>query len=575
MEYRGYDSVGLATLGENKINVCKGVGKVKEVNKKLSLSELSGIRGIGHTRWATHGRVSDTNAHPHLSHNRQVAVVHNGIIENYSQLRTKLEGKGIVFESDTDTEVIPNLLELHMKETNNDIKESIVRTVAEIEGQYSFIALFMNGTMAAARFHEPLILGVGGNDRGNFVSSDILGFIEKTDDVIYIGDREFVIMEDANRFDIFDFAGNRITSHHVSKVAKEYRDFGKGGYTHFTLKEIYEQHSTIKKAGGDSIMELDRLVALFEDPTRHFYITGNGSSYYAGLTTMYLLSRFAGIRVEPIMASEVKYLQNSIKSDNACLIAISQSGESADVLDAVSIFKQKGCQIVSIVNSLNSSLAKESSITLGLHCGPEIGVAATKSFTSQLSIFYKVINKLHERKNIRGIVPDFNVISSAIDSMLSDPAQIIEISNKLRDSNAVYVMGKGVHYPIALEGALKIKELTYINSEGIAAGELKHGPLAMIDSSSYIFAIHPEDDDTYQQISSSISEAKSRGARIIGISNKHNPMYDYWVKIPQVPESTYPLIEVIVLQLFAYHLAVSKGKDPDYPRNLAKSVTVR
>src|SRR2546425_106970 len=466
MEYRGYDSVGVATFSNNHILVRKGVGKVLDVNKIVRLDELSGVVGIGHTRWATHGEVTDTNAHPHPSSSGEIAIVHNGIIENHEELKKDLQQKGYTFKSQTDSEVIANLLQYHHDKVK-EIKKAVLETVSALKGNYAFVAVFEDGTLAAARLHEPLIIGIGKD--GYFISSDVLGFVESTDEVIYLDNKEFVIINSSG-IKIFDFDSKPV-EHQITKVSKEFADVYKGEYAHFTLKEI---------------------------------------------------------------------------SKNA------------------------GSKIISVVNIMTSSLVQISSISIGLNCGPEIGVAATKSFTAQLAVLYKIVDKI-----CGGCISlDLSKVSESISKILSDHSGIQEIAKKLKDVSDIYVLGRGIHYPIASEASLKLKELTYIHAEGLPGGELKHGPLALMDTNTFVIMINPN-DSTYFDTLTSAREIKARGAKVIGISDKQSDIYDYWIEIPQVDESVYPFIEIVPVQLLAYYAALEKDTDPDYPRNLAKSVTVK
>ncbi|HLA21946.1 MAG TPA: glutamine--fructose-6-phosphate transaminase (isomerizing) [Nitrosopumilaceae archaeon] len=562
MEYRGYDSVGVAIFSGNQILIRKGVGKVAEVNNTVKLDALSGTVGIGHTRWATHGGVTETNAHPHPSSSGEVAIVHNGIIENYLELKKELQQKGYTFKSETDSEIIANLLQYNFDQTK-DIKKSMMQTVSKLKGNYAFVAVFENGTLTAARFHEPLIIGVGKD--GYFISSDVLGFVEHTDEVIYPDNHEFVIIN-SEGIQMFNYEGNPV-QHQITKVSKELADAYKGDYAHFTLKEISEQPLTILKAGDSTKLELD-LVTEFVKHAKNLYITGSGTSYNAALVAKHLFSKYAKIKLEPIISSEVQFSPNFF-DHQSILIAISQSGESADVLEAVNIAKKEGAKIISIVNIMTSSLVHASSISIGLNCGPEIGVAATKSFTSQLVILYKITEMLGSFIGL-----DLDMVSKHITTILSDHSKIQNIAKKLKDVSDIYVLGRGVHYPIASEAALKLKELTYVHAEGIPGGELKHGPLALMDSNVYVIIINPN-DSTYVDTLASAHEIKARGAKIIGISDEPNDVYDYWIEIPSVSEILFPLIEIIPIQLLAYYSALEKDTDPDYPRNLAKSVTVK
>ena len=561
MEYRGYDSVGIATESENKIVVKKGVGRVVEVSNAVQLDKLPGNIGIGHTRWATHGKVTEKNAHPHSSNSGKIAIVHNGIVENFEELKSDLQNKGYEFQSETDTEVIANLIQLNLDETS-DVKQSIIKTVNQIKGHYSFVAIFDDGTLAAARFHEPLIVGVGKN--GHYLSSDVLGFIENTDDAIYVDNEDFVIVNDSG-IHIFDFDGTPV-KYQITKVSKEFADVYKGDYAHFTIKEISEQPDTILRAVDNN--QIQQLVDNIKQ-AKNLYITGSGTSYNAAEIAKYLMSKFAKIKINTLISSELPFSPNEIEPDST-LITISQSGESADVLEAVKIAKESNAKILSIVNLLNSSLSQQSSLAIGLNCGPEIGVAATKSFTSQLAILYKITDQL-----CNGCVnPDWKKVSDAISQVLSNNLKIKELAKNLKEITDIYVLGRGIHLPIAREAALKLKELSYIHAEGIPGGELKHGPLALMDSNVYVIIINPS-DSTYNDTLNSANEIKARGAKIIGISDKKNDVYDHWIEIPSVDEALYPIVEIVPIQLLAYYSALEKKTDPDYPRNLAKSVTVK
>jgi glucosamine--fructose-6-phosphate aminotransferase (isomerizing) len=563
MEYRGYDSVGVATKSDNKIEVRKGVGKVTEVNDSENLDKLPGSIGIGHTRWATHGKVTKVNAHPHPSNSGKVVIVHNGIIENFNELKEDLQKNGFTFISETDTEVIANLLQQNYDQTS-DVKKAIINTISKLKGHYAFVAMFENGILAAARYHEPMIIGIGKNDY--FLSSDVLGFIEYTDDAIYIDNGNLVFI-DSSGIQISDFDG-RPVKHQVTKVSKEFADAYKGDYAHFTLKEISEQPETILRAGEKTQSAIEQ-TADFIKHAKTVYITGSGTSYNAALVAKYLMSKYAKIKIEAIISSELSTLPDSIEP-NSIFIAVSQSGESADVLEAVNIAKKSNAKILSIANHENSSLVHESSLYLGMNCGPEIGVAATKSFTSQLAIIYKITDKLCD--GCLGL--DFKQISNSISNVLSNHSKIQAIAKELKDVTDIYVLGRGIHHPIATEAALKLKEIPYIHAEGIPGGELKHGPLALMDSNVYVIIINPN-DSTYTDTLTSASEIKARGAKIIGISDKKSDVYDHWIEIPNIKEAMFPMIEIIPIQLLAYYAAVEKDTDPDYPRNLAKSVTVK
>ncbi len=563
MEYRGYDSAGVATSFMDRILVKKGVGRVFEVNNAVNLDSLPGDVGIGHTRWATHGKVNEANAHPHLSSSNGIAIVHNGIIDNYLELKRELSLSGYTFRSETDSEVIANLLQRNY-DTTRDFKKSMITTLSQLKGKYAFIAISKDGGLAAARFQEPLMIGVG--KHGYFASSDILGFVRNTDEVVYLDNGQFAMLS-SKAISISDFEGNP-TPHQITKISKEFADADKSDYVHYTLKEIYEQPITILRAGGMTTRELDWLAASIVR-SKNVYITGSGTSFNAALIGKYLFSKYARIKIESLISSETQFSPVYFDS-NSILIALSQSGESADVLETANIAKDSGAEVISITNVMTSSLAHMSSISVSLNCGPEIGVAATKSFTSQLAILYKLTNKLC------GVLdaPDFNQISNNISKLLLNYSYIQQIASELKNVSDIYVLGNGIHQYVAMEASLKLKELSYIHAESFPGGELKHGPLALIDSNAYVVVINPG-DSTYASMSTATHEVKARGAKVIGISNIPNEIYDYWMPLPTVDEAFYPLIEIVPLQLLAYYSAIERNANPDYPRNLAKSVTVK
>jgi glutamine---fructose-6-phosphate transaminase (isomerizing) len=565
MEYRGYDSVGVATLSTNKISVRKGIGKVNQVNSNLNLAEMEGFVGIGHTRWATHGGVTDYNAHPHPCCTNDIAVVHNGIIENYKELKEELMKKGHKFRSETDTEVIAHLLEDHYN-ASNDIKAAMIETVRRLDGSYAFVAMFSNGSLACARLDEPLVIGI--SDNAYYASSDVLGFLQYTDQAVFLDNRDMAII-DRGGINIFNFGGE-LVARGVTKVAWELADVNKGEFAHYTIKEIFEQKISIKAA----TYQEEHKIKAFCDALAgagNIIITGSGTSYHTSLITSMIGSRFMKKRFEPVMASEFKYNMDSIDKDTV-VVAISQSGETADVLSATKLARAAGAKILSIVNVPTSSLARTADVSLGINSGPEIGVAATKSFTGQVSLAYAIIDRMSGGR----IGFDREVVSDKIAKMLAGSAGIERLVNMTMPKvNDIYLLGRSIHFPIALEGALKMKELAYVHAEGIAAGELKHGPLALMDKNAVVFVLNP-DDKTYTDTLSSAHEVKARGAKIIGISNVPNDIYDAMIEIPKMDnELLYPLIEIIPLQLFSYYLALHNKADPDFPRNLAKSVTVR
>ncbi len=564
MEYRGYDSVGVATIDEGKMLVRKGTGKVAEVNKKLDMSHMSGNIGIGHTRWATHGGVTDKNAHPHAAGDNKIAVVHNGIIENYKELKSELIKAGYIFASETDSEVIAHLLDLYFNETKN-IKQALMKTCKRLQGAYAFVAVFDDGTIGGVRYEEPLIVGVAKD--GYFVSSDVLGFLEHTDKAIFLDNGDITIVSD-NKIQIFDFNGKPV-DRPVTQVAWELGDIDKGKYAHHTIKEIDEQKLSIVKAYNQEEARMRKFLRILR-AAKNVYIVGSGTSYHSALVAKHVFGMYAKMRVEAVMSSESKYVLSFLDEDSV-VIAISQSGETADVLDSVRLAKSQGVKVLSIVNVTTSSLARMSDAFLGTNSGPEIGVAATKSFTAQLIIIYALADRLCRGK----LGLDKEKLIHAVDNVLSNKSTIEKLAQELKNNKDLYLLGRSLHYPIALEGALKVKELAYVHAEGIAAGELKHGPLALMEKNTIVMILNPH-DATFNDTISNAHEIKARGATVVGISDRKEDVYDYWIPIPALAEEAfYPIVEAIPLQLLAYYLAIGKNIDPDYPRNLAKSVTVR
>lgn len=565
MEYRGYDSVGVATLSTNKISVRKGIGKVNQVNNNLNLAEMEGLVGIGHTRWATHGGVTDYNAHPHSCCTNDIAVVHNGIIENYLPLKAELMKRGHKFKSETDTEVIAHLLEDHYSAIG-DVKAAMIETVKRLDGSYAFVAMFASGTLACARLDEPLVIGI--SDNAHYASSDVLGFLQHTDQAMFLDNRDIAVIDKAG-IDIFNFGGEPV-ARAVTKVAWELADINKGEFAHYTIKEIFEQRTSIKAA---TLQEEHKIKAFCDAiaSAGNIIVTGSGTSYNTSLIASTLGSRFLKKRFEPVMASEFQYNMDSFDRDTV-VVAISQSGETADVLSAIKLARAAGAKILSIVNVPTSSVARTADVSLTINSGPEIGVAATKSFTGQVSLAYAIIDRISGGR----VGFDRDVVSEKIAKMLAGSAGIERLVNMTMPKvNDIYLLGRSIHFPIALEGALKMKELAYVHAEGIAAGELKHGPLALMDKNAVVFVLNP-DDKTYGNTLSSAHEVKARGAKIIGISNIPNDVYDAMIEMPRMDnELLYPLVEIIPLQLFSYYLALHNNADPDFPRNLAKSVTVR
>ena len=565
MEYRGYDSVGIGTINDGKVSVKKGVGRVEDVDSNLLLRVLPGRIGIGHTRWATHGEVTEKNAHPHTSCNGEIAVVHNGIIQNYSELKSKLIRKGHIFKSETDSEVIAHLLEEDYVQSGN-LRGAVQNTAKKLAGAFSFIAAFSDGTIAGARFDEPLIVGIS-ND-GYYISSDVVGFLKYTDRAIFLDNRDIVILN-GSEMEMISFDGAPVVRP-ITQVAWEFGGIDKGTYAHFTIKEINEQVDTIVKSGKDQENKIEQVSELLKSAP-FVYFTGSGTSYHCALVAKALLSKYGRRKSDAIMSSEFQYLVNDIEPDSV-IVAISQSGETADVLEVVKKAKTLGSKIISMVNVPTSSLARLSDISVHMNCGPEIGVAATKSFTSQLTILYAIIDELSG--GVIGLEDQRYRLRNAVKELIERQSVIEQITDEIKDVKDIYVLGRSIHYPIALEGALKIKELSYVHAEGIPAGELKHGPLALIDKNSCILVLNPN-DSTFDDVKANAHEIKSRGAMLIGIGSSPSDVYDLFIAIPEIDEVLYPLLEVIPFQMIAYYLALEKNANPDYPRNLAKSVTVK
>jgi glucosamine--fructose-6-phosphate aminotransferase (isomerizing) len=442
----------------------------------------------------------------------------------------------------------------------------MIETIKHLRGNYAFVVVFHDGTIAGARYEEPLIIGVA-ND-GYFVSSDVLGFLEYTDKAIFLDNGNICIVDNNTKLEIFDLAGTPVV-HPITQVAWELGDIEKGEYAHYTLKEINEQRLTVIHAGRQEEEMMSKFCNILAN-TRDIYITGSGTSYHSALIFKHMLARFGKIRAETMVSSESQYRLWSMDS-NSLLVTISQSGETADVLESVKLAKSKGARILSIVNVTTSSLARASDAFLSTNCGPEIGVAATKSFTGQLALIYNITDRLC--KNC--FKTEKAEFAMAVGNAIADQASTIQVAEQMKDANDIYLLGRSIHFPIALEGALKMKELAYVHAEGIAAGELKHGPLALMDKNTFVIMINPH-DTTFNDTLSNAHEIKARGATVIGISDYNDTVYHHCIEIPHLNEEAYyPIVEVIPLQILAYQMALAKNVDPDFPRNLAKSVTVR
>jgi len=568
LEYRGYDSAGIASLYDGKLLIRKDAGKIDEVIQKQNLANLPGTVAIGHTRWATHGGVTQLNAHPHSDCGGRVAVVHNGIIENNQQLRRELTKIGHKFTSETDTEVIPHLIEDELK-NGCSLEQAVLNIAPRLEGSYAFLVISLDdpGKIIGTRKSIPLIVGINAPDY--YVSSDALAFSQYTNQVMNLEDNE-VVMLTQEGIEFFDAQGNKLVKQ-VKKLDHTWAESHKGGYQHFMLKEIMEQAQALSQIVHQDEKSFTK-IALDILRARQVIITACGTSRYAALVGRYLFSRVGKKFCDVVMASEFGYFADSVDKSTV-VIAVSQSGETADVVEGVKAARGAGAQVISIVNRPNSILADLSHQVIYLNCGSEIAVAATKSFLSQLAIFYllsfSMVNSFDEA------AAKLTNLSGEITRVLDwNKSELIKLSQKLKDKNAFYYIARGINFAIASEGALKLKEISYIHAEGMPAGELKHGTLALIEPGTPVVVICPA-DYTFLETLSNAMETKSRGAYIIGVSDRESDIYDSWVKIPEVDELLYPMVAVVPLQLLAYYLAVNRGCDPDKPRNLAKSVTVK
>jgi len=568
LEYRGYDSAGIASLYDGKLLIRKDVGKIDEVIQKQNLADLPGIVAIGHTRWATHGGVTQLNAHPHSDCGGRVAVVHNGIVENNQQLRQQLTETGHKFTSETDTEVIPHLIEDELK-NGCSLEQAVLNVAPRLEGSYAFLAISLDdpGKIVGTRRNNPLIVGINATDY--YVSSDALAFSQYTSQVMNLEDNELVMLTQEG-IEFFDSQGNKLVKQ-AKKLDHNWAESNKGGYPYFMIKEIMEQAQVLSQIVRQDEKSFTN-IALDILRARQVIITACGTSRYAALVGRYLFSRVAKKFCDVVMASEFGYFADSVDKSTV-VIAVSQSGETADVVEGVKAARDAGAQVISIVNRPNSILADLSHQVIYLNCGSEIAVAATKSFLSQLAIFYllsfSMVNSFNEA------AAKITDLSGEITRVLDwNKDELIKLSQKLKDKSAFYYIARGINFAIASEGALKLKEISYIHAEGMPAGELKHGTLALIEPGTPVVVICPADSTFFETISNAV-ETKSRGAYIIGVSDRESDVYDSWVKIPKVDELLYPMVAVVPLQLLAYYLAINRGLDPDKPRNLAKSVTVK
>ncbi|MFA4641146.1 glutamine--fructose-6-phosphate transaminase (isomerizing) [Pyrococcus kukulkanii] len=574
LEYRGYDSAGIATCYEGKIFLRKGAGKIDELLRRLKFTELPGNIGIGHTRWATHGVPNDINAHPHLDCTGKIAVVHNGIIENFQEIKEELVKKGHVFKSDTDTEVIAHLIEENLRIVKN-FEDAFRMTLLRLRGSYALVVLFADDPerLYVAKKDSPLIIGIGKGE--SFIASDIPAFLAYTRKAVFLDDGEYGIVS-KDGFSIRDIITDSIKVKHVHEIKWTLEMAEKGGYEHFMLKEIFEQPRAIKDAVYGNIEIIDGVAERILN-AEDVIIVGMGTSYHAALVGKYLIQRFGKIPIIVEEASEFRYEYENLLDKNSLVIAITQSGETADTVAAMKLAKKAGARVIGIVNVVGSLATRIAETTLYTHAGPEIGVAATKTYTTQLTVLTLLgisLGKL-QGVDIGEVERTIPRLPDLVDSVLKYNEKIKELAKRLEDKRDYFYIGRGISYPTALEGALKIKEIAYVHAEGLSAGELKHGPLALIEEGVPVVAIAPT-GKTFEKMLSNIEEARARGGLIISLGDdiRLQDVSNVFLRMPKVPEEISPIVYIVPLQLLAYHLSVLKGHNPDRPRNLAKSVTV-
>jgi len=566
LEYRGYDSAGMATLS-SRVEVRKDVGKIEDLEKRLRFEEMEGEVGIGHTRWATHGKVTKENAHPHFSQNRKIYVVHNGIIENYQELREFLKENGFKFYSETDTEVIPNLIQYEM-ERGKSFEEACKAALKRLEGSFAVVIMHEGEEkLIAARRGSPLVIGVGNGEY--FVASDIPAFLEFTKKVIFMYDWDFAVIT-KNGIKFYNLREGKEVERSIDVIDWDAEQAKKGEFKHYMIKEILEQVETIQRAA----MQDESIVAAIVEEMRKargIFFVGCGSSYHACFAGSYIFSKVANLHVNVMLASEFPNFKHFL-NENTLVFAVSQSGETADVLEAVRAAKEKGSKVISITNVRGSSITRYSDKFLLLNAGPEICVLATKTYTSQLALLtllaYAYAGRYEEgRKRLRYL---WNVVYNL--TSRTSREMIKKLAERLKDEEHIFVIGRGLQYATALEAALKIKEVSYIHAEAFAGGELKHGTIALIEDGTPCIVFVSEENE--KEIISNAVEIKSRGGYIIGVSPKNNEVFDFWIKVPECGVAN-PIVQIIPIQILAYQLAVLRGYDPDKPRNLAKSVTVK
>lgn len=591
LEYRGYDSAGLALFDGDKFASSKTKGKVSELEERAQTEQTTkGSMGIGHTRWATHGVPNDVNSHPHFSNSGELVIIHNGIIENYEPLKKELINRGYTFKSDTDTEVLINLIEDVQKNKGLKLGKAVQVALNQVVGAYAICVMDIKkpNEIVAARLGSPLAIGIGEGEY--FVASDASPFIEYTNNAIYLEDEELAIIRTHKPIKIRKIKTDKEVSPYIQELQLNLEQIEKGGYEHFMLKEIYEQPDVICDTFRGRLLTDQGLIRMagIEDHLEKFtnakriIIAACGTSWHAGLVAEYMIEEFARIPVEVEYASEFRYRNPIINSDDV-VIAISQSGETADTLAAIKLAKQKGAFVFGVCNVVGSSIARETHAGAYTHAGPEIGVASTKAFTTQITVLALIALRLAKAKGtisqseyLRNLV-ELELIPEKVQEALSQNDHILEIAKIYKDATNCLFLGRGFNFPVALEGALKLKEISYIHAEGYPAAEMKHGPIALIDENMPVIVIAPQQNH-YDKVVSNIQEIKARSGKIIALVSKGDEqvkaLADHVIEMPNSTEALTSIVATIPLQLLSYHVAVLRGANVDQPRNLAKSVTV-
>jgi glutamine---fructose-6-phosphate transaminase (isomerizing) len=587
LEYRGYDSAGVAILGK-QINVYKCKGKVSDLEKHLKGKDTSGNIGIGHTRWATHGEPNDINAHPHQSYNGKFTIIHNGIIENYARLRTRLEDRGVSFRSETDTEVLANLIGYIYEKGKVDAEHAVRLALTKVIGAYGLVVMCADepDKLIAARKGSPLVIGVGNDEY--FLASDATPIVEYTKSVIYLNDGDVAIIR-KEQLNLKTF-NQDASAPKVTELSFDIGEIDKSGFEHFMLKEIFEQPRSIKDTfrgrvrSEDSELTLGGLYQVMPQliEAKRIIIIGCGTSWHAGLVGEYLFEDLARISVEVEYASEFRY-RNPIIGKEDIVIAISQSGETADTLAGIKLAKEKGALVLGICNVVGSSIPRETDAGVYTHAGPEIGVASTKAFTCQVTVLAMMAILIGRKRGFisddryRSLIREFSLVPDKIEKILKQADSIKAIASLYKDTNNSLYLGRGYLFPVALEGALKLKEISYIHAEGYPAAEMKHGPIALIDDKMPVVVVASK-DSSYEKIVSNIQEVKARNGIVIAVVTEGDlvirKMANHVIEIPEVENVFASLLSVVPLQLYSYYIAVMRGCNVDQPRNLAKSVTV-